>query len=318
MAKDMKETVKIEEKKLSKEEIKEKKKLRKIYIAYGSNMDICRMMKRTKTSLYYGVGYIEGYRLTFQKSNTGYYANVIESKNLKDYVPVVFYQISELDEELLDYYEGYPLCYKKKMITAHTSDGKKLEGLIYTLPRKRQFGVPDGKYINLITNAYIALGFDYELEILREAVNYSFKRAKMKIFKENREKYKIEKTIIITGDNKKDNKSLSKEIKKVLPLASRNVKLDNDAENFYNEMAKLVSNKFKDKLTSFIESKTNALLIADKNTGEPFFVIYPVDCDGDFYYEFLKDGSRGSYKDVDIDSFMDYIENSLKESDDED
>ena len=185
--------------------------------------------------------------------------------------------------------------------------------------------MPDSRYINLIFNAYKVLGFDYDMRILREALNYSFKRAKSRIINDNKEKYKIEKRntkLVLKESEKKSKKNEATDKEKVLPpVASKKVELDVEAEEFYYEIHEEITDRFTNDLTTFVEDRTNALIIADTKTGEPFFIVYPVDSDGEFSYEFLKDGSRGFYKDVHLDSFIDYVKDSLSlseaEEDDE-
>lgn len=151
---------------------------KKVYIAYGSNMDICRMDKRCPDFEFYGIGYIYNYRLTFQRSISGFYANMVSSKSKKDfeYVPVVLYLISEEDEELLDMFEGYPQAYKKSELEVELEDGSRVKGLVYLLPSNKSYGIPSIQYYRLIENAYKIFGFD--LKVLKNALVWSYKKAK--------------------------------------------------------------------------------------------------------------------------------------------
>lgn len=165
--------LKKDSKKLLKSDLK-----KRIYIAYGSNMDICRMDKRTRDFEFFGTGCIFNYKLTFQQSISGFYANLIPNKSKKnfEYVPVVLYLISEEDEENLDIYEGYPQAYRKSELEVEMDDGSKVKGLAYLLPLSRSHGIPTFQYYRLISNAYKIFGFD--LEVLKSALAYSYKRAR--------------------------------------------------------------------------------------------------------------------------------------------
>lgn len=62
------------------------------YIAYGSNMSLAQMGLRCKDSRYYGLGYLENYRLEFRDK----YSNVKINESTR--VPVVVYKISKEDK----------------------------------------------------------------------------------------------------------------------------------------------------------------------------------------------------------------------------
>lgn len=72
---------------------------RKLYAAYGSNMNIPQMQRRCRDAILVGTGDIENYELEFR-----YFANI--TKSFGHEVPVVIWSISEEDERNLDIYEG--------------------------------------------------------------------------------------------------------------------------------------------------------------------------------------------------------------------
>jgi len=78
----------------------------KYYIAYGSNLNINQMKRRCPTARVIGTGFIEDYELLFKGSKTGGYLTIekAEGKSL----PVAIWKVTELDEQALDRYEGYP------------------------------------------------------------------------------------------------------------------------------------------------------------------------------------------------------------------
>ena len=59
-----------------------------------------------------------------------FYANIEEETGSK--VPVLIWEISEADEQALDYYEGYPTRYKKTELLVDL-DGKQLNAMAYIM-----------------------------------------------------------------------------------------------------------------------------------------------------------------------------------------
>ena len=80
-----------------------------MYFAYGSNLCIRQMDNRCPSNSKIGIGKLQGYRWIITQRG---YANVVKSSN--DDVWGVIYEISILDEEKLDVYEGVSTkCYYK-------------------------------------------------------------------------------------------------------------------------------------------------------------------------------------------------------------
>ena len=146
----------------------------RIYIAYGSNMDLGQMKFRCPTAELLGTGLLEGWRLMFKGSLTGAYATIEREKGLT--VPILLWRISAADEERLDRYEGFPSFYYKQTIQAVKTDehGAKCghtRGMAYIMHEERKFGIPSGHYLRILDAAYKKFGFDEE--ILGDAYDYS-------------------------------------------------------------------------------------------------------------------------------------------------
>ena len=77
----------------------------KMYIAYGSNMDLEQMQRRCPEAELLGTGRLEKWRLMFKGSKTGAYATIEREKGKS--VPILLWRITEMDEERLDRYEGF-------------------------------------------------------------------------------------------------------------------------------------------------------------------------------------------------------------------
>lgn len=137
----------------------------KLYIAYGSNMDLSQMAFRCPTAKLAGKAEVAGYRLLFRGSKTGAYATIEKTKNSN--VPVLIWEITEADEINLDRYEGFPTFYYKKVIPVFIG-GQKKRAMAYIMDKNRKPGLPSRHYYTAIENAYKNFGFD--LGVLEKAI----------------------------------------------------------------------------------------------------------------------------------------------------
>ena len=150
----------------------------KLYIAYGSNMDVKQMAYRCPNAELIGESEVKDYELLFKGSQTGSYAT-IEPKKGKT-VPVLIWKITAKDEQSLDLYEGYPTFYYKKNLTVNV-DGKTVTAMVYIMDEKRILGIPTNHYLDILDRAYRKFGFNYNILIdayikSREAVCGNGKR----------------------------------------------------------------------------------------------------------------------------------------------
>lgn len=137
---------------------------RKIYIAYGSNLNIKQMKLRCPRAKKIGEYNLEGYKLEFRGV-----ANIIKDKESK--VPVGLWEITEECERALDIYEGYPRLYRKEYIELEL-DGKKEIGMVYVM-NYRGIAPPNRHYYNIIKEGYRNFGIN---EIpLKKALEESIK-----------------------------------------------------------------------------------------------------------------------------------------------
>lgn len=138
---------------------------KKLYIAYGSNMDLRQMAFRCPAATLVGKSEVDGYRLLFKGSKTGAYATIEKSKSSK--VPVLVWEITGTDEMNLDHYEGFPTFYYKKNLTVFI-DGKRKKAMVYIMDERRLLGQPSYHYYTVLENAYKEFNFD--LSILGKAL----------------------------------------------------------------------------------------------------------------------------------------------------
>ena len=138
--------------------------MKKLYVAYGSNMDLAQMAHRCPKAELLGQGVMKDWQLLFKGSKTGSYAT-IEHK-VGDEVPVLLWKISKADENRLDIYEGYPSFYYKKTVEVQMESGL-VRGMAYIMHEERNLGIPTMQYYNVLAQAYENFGFD--LRILQKA-----------------------------------------------------------------------------------------------------------------------------------------------------
>src|SRR5574344_1993641 len=134
----------------------------KYYIAYGSNLKINQMKRRCPTARVIGTGFIEDYELLFKGSKTGGYLTIekAEGKSL----PVAIWKVTELDEQALDRYEGYPTFYYKADVEIDikgikTGKEYRKKAFVYIMHEDRDVGMPSKYYVMTCLEGYKTFGF---------------------------------------------------------------------------------------------------------------------------------------------------------------
>jgi gamma-glutamylcyclotransferase (GGCT)/AIG2-like uncharacterized protein YtfP len=129
-----------------------------LYAAYGSNMDPAQMGQRCPHSPQTGVGWLEGWRLTFGGVDLGWegaLATVVEEEGSR--VFVVLYEVSPGDEEALDRWDAATLGYYSKLrVRVSTADGDAVAWL-YVL-NDYEGGLPSARYLGIMADAAEAAG----------------------------------------------------------------------------------------------------------------------------------------------------------------
>ncbi len=129
----------------------------KLYLAYGSNLNLQQMAFRCPTAKIVATTYLEHYKLTFRGYNGSAVATVEPSEN--DRVPVMIWEIFDKDEENLDIYEGYPRLYRKENVTVKIG-GRKTQVMMYVMNPGRPLGKPSAYYYATILQGYRTARFD--------------------------------------------------------------------------------------------------------------------------------------------------------------
>lgn len=134
---------------------------KRLYIAYGSNLNLPQMEQRCQTATVAGKSEIKGYELLFRGVAT------VEPKEGGN-VPVLLWNIEPRDEAALDRYEGWPHLYRKEMMEVEL-EGEMVSAMVYVMNNGRYFGMPSQHYYDVIKEGYITAGFD--TDVLEKALD---------------------------------------------------------------------------------------------------------------------------------------------------
>lgn len=138
---------------------------RKLYVAYGSNLNLEQMSYRCPNSKVVGAGMLKGWRLLFNN-----YATILPDAAAE--TPVAVWSIDERDERALDFYEGYPRLYRKESVLVAMQDGSECDGMVYIMNRDDPRPPMQG-YLQIVKQGYHDVGLDtkYLDEALRETIS---------------------------------------------------------------------------------------------------------------------------------------------------
>ncbi|MCM1275476.1 MAG: gamma-glutamylcyclotransferase [Lachnospiraceae bacterium] len=147
--------------------------MKKLYLAYGSNLNVYQMRCRCPGAKVIGTAEIRNYELLFKGSLSGSYLTIEKKRGGK--VPVAAWEVSPENEKALDRYEGFPTFYYKKELTISIKllDGtvEKRAAFVYIMHENRPLGMPSEAYIDTCREGYEEFGFDEKF--LRAALERS-------------------------------------------------------------------------------------------------------------------------------------------------
>ena len=138
----------------------------KLYMAYGSNLNLSQMKYRCPTAKVVGASEIKDYELVFRGGRYGAVATIEPCKG--NSVPVLLWEIQSNDEKALDRYEGYPSFYEKEDMEVILNGGV-VSAMVYVMTPGHEFGEPSEHYRRGIEEGYISAGF--YTKILQDAVD---------------------------------------------------------------------------------------------------------------------------------------------------
>ncbi|KAI9857584.1 MAG: hypothetical protein M1813_008176 [Trichoglossum hirsutum] len=130
-----------------------------LYFGFGSNMWLDQMKRRCPGSPYVGIAILEGWKWIINRRG---YANVVRSDG--DIVYGLVYELSGVDEGVLDRCEGVPYMYTKEIhqielfrkgmgLPGEGSKGEAVSGLVYVDVKRVLEGDPQEEYIGRMNMA---------------------------------------------------------------------------------------------------------------------------------------------------------------------
>lgn len=135
----------------------------KLYVAYGSNINLEQMAFRCPNSEVVGTAMLQGYELQFKRVAT------IEKKEDAQ-TPVLIWKLPKEDENVLDRYEGFPNLYRKEQVSLEV-DGQEQKAMVYIMNGNCPLAEPTMGYYECIQQGYIENGMD--LSYLERALEQS-------------------------------------------------------------------------------------------------------------------------------------------------
>ena len=111
---------------------KNKNEKTRLYLAYGSNLNIAQMYRRCPKAKVAGKTELKGWRMEFKGSTGNGVATIVKTDDATSLVPCALWRTTGLCEEALDRYEGFPRLYRKEAIRC-VLEGKEVEACVYIM-----------------------------------------------------------------------------------------------------------------------------------------------------------------------------------------
>ena len=147
---------------------------KKLYAAYGSNINLEQMAYRCPCSTVAGTAMLHGYELQFR-----HHATIEQNENSE--VPMLLWELDPQDERFLDRYEGEPKYYRKEKIELELN-GETVEAMVYIMNGNTPLEAPTAQYYNTIEQGYKENGLDtsyletaFEEAVLAENMEFESK-----------------------------------------------------------------------------------------------------------------------------------------------
>lgn len=141
----------------------------KLYIAYGSNLNLAQMAARCPSARVYAKGILNNWALVYRGAEWNSHATI--EKKSGSTIPVLVWEIQPIDEYRLDIYEGYPRYYLKKNIMVDI-EGRKKKAMVYIMDERRLPGRPSASYVETIRQGYI--DNDMDISILEKSLESNY------------------------------------------------------------------------------------------------------------------------------------------------
>lgn len=134
--------------------------MRRLYCAYGSNLNLDQMKERSPMATIITKTQLENTSIVYKGVEGKVWATLERDEG--KHTPVLIWDITEMDEEELDAYEMVPFMYKKELIEM-IIEGNKEDVLIYLMQDGYEYGLPNDLYFKGIQEGYKHNGFDLDI-----------------------------------------------------------------------------------------------------------------------------------------------------------
>ena len=144
-------------------------KMKKYYLAYGSNLNMEQMMRRCPNAKPIGTGSIWGYKLAFMGNDHHAFLNIVKCDKGAIATPVVVWEVDNSDIKSLDRYEGYPELYEKEdfeitLVSLDKKSKKTITGFAYIMSDKYggYYSMPENYYFLTVLKGYLDFGLNIQ------------------------------------------------------------------------------------------------------------------------------------------------------------
>lgn len=149
-----------------------------LYLAYGSNLNLEQMRFRCPNAKVVGYTYLPERRLVFRGSQTGNYLTLDDAPGARS-IPCGVFEITDSDLVFLDWYEGYPRFYQRRIlpvdyvwnVNTHQTMLKDVKAMIYLMRPGHPLGQPSKSYWATCMQGYS--DFDFDPRYLEQALKDS-------------------------------------------------------------------------------------------------------------------------------------------------
>ena len=145
---------------------------KRLYVAYGSNLNTYQMRYRCPTARLVGTGVVKDHELQFKGRKDSAHATIAPSEGST--VPVAVWELQPRDEKALDRYEGFPNYYFKQDIPVEMKNGETINGMVYIMDLRQDFGIPSPGYVQTVSEGYHNCRLD--TAVLKNAIRQSVSR----------------------------------------------------------------------------------------------------------------------------------------------
>ena len=137
--------------------------MKRLYAAYGSNLNVAAMRERCPNAVIVGTAQLADTALEYRGSAPRVYLTLTEEKGAT--TPLGIWAVTESDEEALDNYEIFPELYRKEMrhvqlTERETGVVKDTAVFLYTMVDGMPLGTPNADYVAVCRAGFEDFGFD--------------------------------------------------------------------------------------------------------------------------------------------------------------